>query len=74
MSLCVNSYVVIDKGCPIAISIRKPEHVEIVCGWHPHRAFEFSLHREALRALVEVATDALETMDAESATSEQVAS
>lgn len=64
MTLYVNSYVVINDGCPLAISVSDPNHVEIVCGWTPHRAFEFVLQREALRSLIELGTEALESMDA----------
>jgi len=63
-SLIVNAYVIIKEGCPLAISVQSPEQAEIVCGWPPHRSFDFVLHREALRALVELGTDALERMDA----------
>lgn len=63
-SLLVHAYVIIKEGCPVAISIQSPEQVEIVCGWAPNRAFDFVMHREALRALVELGTDALEKMDA----------
>lgn len=66
-SLFVNAYVIINEGCPLAISVQSPEQVEIVCGWAPNRSFDFVMHREALRALVEIGTDALEKMDAASA-------
>lgn len=65
MSLDVNAYVTIREGCPIAISVHKTDHVEIVCGWAPQRAVEFSMHREALRAFIEVGAEALEGMDRE---------
>ncbi|MGB3438745.1 MAG: hypothetical protein WBA97_08320 [Actinophytocola sp.] len=60
----MNAYVIIDEGCPLAISVQNPERAEIVCGWVPGRSFEFVVHREALRALVELGVDALERMDA----------
>ena len=63
-SLFVNAYVIINEGCPVAISVQNPEQVEIVCGWAPNRSFDFVMHREALRALVELGIDALERMDA----------
>jgi hypothetical protein len=63
-SLLVNAYVIIKEGCPVAISVQGPEQAEIVCGWPPNRSFDFVAHREALRALVQVGTDALEKMDA----------
>lgn len=62
--LSVNAYVVVDQGCPVAISVRGPEQVEIVCGWSPRHSFDWAMHREALRALVQLGTDALEQMDA----------
>jgi hypothetical protein len=63
-SLFVNAYVIINEGCPVAISVQNPEQVEVVCGSTPGRSFDFVMHREALRALVELGTDALERMDA----------
>lgn len=63
-SLNVSAYVTVDQGCPVAISVQDPERVEIVCGWSPRHSFEWAMHREALRALVELGTDALEQMDA----------
>lgn len=62
--LLVSSYVVIRHGCPIAISVDSPEQAQITCGRLPSDAFEFIVHREALRALAELALDALEQMDA----------
>lgn len=67
MSLYVNAYTVINDGCPIAISVESADQVEIVCGWKPSQVFEFILQREALRAMVEVCTEALEEMDARAA-------
>lgn len=63
-SLLVNAYVIIDEGCPVAISVQNSDQAEIVCGWAPSRTFDFVMHREALRALVQLGTDALERMDA----------
>lgn len=63
-SLFVNAYVIIGEGCPVAISVQSLDQAEIICGWTPNRSFEFVVHREALRALVELGTDALERMDA----------
>jgi hypothetical protein len=40
------------------------EHAQIICGRLPSDAFEFVVHREALRAFAELAADALEEMDA----------
>jgi hypothetical protein len=62
-SLFVNAYVIIGEGCPLAISVQSPDQAEIVCGWIPSHSFDFVVHREALRALVELGTDALERMD-----------
>lgn len=63
-SLLVSAYVIIKEGCPVAISVQGPDQAEIVCGWPSNRSFDFIAHREALRALVQVGTDALEKMDA----------
>lgn len=63
-SLLVSSYVIIKEGCPLAISVDGADQVQITCGWVPSDAFEFVMQREALRALVELGTDALEQMDA----------
>jgi len=62
-SLVVSSYVIIKEGCPIAISVDGPDQAQITCGRVPTEAFEFVVQREALRALVEVGTDALLEMD-----------
>jgi hypothetical protein len=72
-SLFVNAYVIIGEGCPLAISVQNPDQAEIVCGWAPNRSFDFVVHREALRALVELGTDALERMDADESTSDAAA-
>jgi hypothetical protein len=61
--LLVSSYVVIREGCPLAITVDGPDQVQITCGRIPTDAFEFVMQREALRALVELGTDALEMMD-----------
>ncbi|MDQ3788516.1 MAG: hypothetical protein M3422_14900, partial [Actinomycetota bacterium] len=63
-SLVVNSYVVIRKGCPLAVSAEGPDHVQIVCGWPPYNAFELVMEHQALRALVEITTEALAQLDA----------
>ena len=62
--LVVSSYVVIRKGCPLAISIDNPDQAQVTCGRLPTDAFEFVVEREALRALVELGSDALAEMDA----------
>lgn len=69
-SLIVNAYVIIKEGCPLAISVQSPDQAEIVCGWPPNRSFDFVMYREALRAFVELGTDALEQMDADANGSE----
>lgn len=62
-SLVVSSYVIIREGCPIAVSVDTADQAQITCGWVPSEAFEFVVQREALRALVEVGTDALREME-----------
>jgi hypothetical protein len=62
-NLVVSSYVVVREGCPVAITVDGPDQVQITCGTIPSDAFEFILQREALRAIVELGTDALEEMD-----------
>lgn len=64
MSLYVTTSVVIDRGCPIALTVHSSERAGILCGWPPQQTVEMSLDREALRALVELGTDALDKMDA----------
>ncbi|MFC4852430.1 hypothetical protein [Actinophytocola glycyrrhizae] len=54
---------IIRDGCPIAISVDGADQAQITCGWVPSAAFEFVVQREALRALVEVGTDALAEME-----------
>jgi hypothetical protein len=61
--LVVSSYVIIREGCPVAISIDGPDQAQITCGTIPADAFEFVLQREALRAIVQLGTDALHEMD-----------
>ncbi|MFI7675155.1 hypothetical protein [Actinophytocola sp. NPDC049390] len=60
----MNAYVIVKDGCPLALSVLNPDQVEIVCGWPPNRSFDFVMHREALRAFVQLGTEALERMDA----------
>ncbi len=62
-SLVVNSYVVIQQGCPLAVAAEGPDHVQIVCGWPPHNAFELVVEHQALRGLVEITTEALAQLD-----------
>lgn len=63
-SLIVGAYVVIREGCPIAMSIDDAEQAQVVCGTVAVDAFEFVLHREALRAIVELGSDVVAEMDA----------
>ncbi len=63
MTLTVGAYVVIRQGCPIAISIDNADQVQITCGTIGVDAFEFVLETEALRAIVELGTDALEEIE-----------
>lgn len=62
--LTVNAYVVVNQGCPVAMSVLSPDQVEIVCGAPRSQSFDWVMHREALRALVQLGTEALEQMDA----------
>lgn len=62
-SLVVQSYVVINKGCPLAITTEGTDHALIRCGGAPGEAFELVVQHEALRALVELGTDALQRLD-----------
>ena len=62
-SLVVNAYVVIQNGCPLAVSMEGPDHVQIICGWPPHNAFELVMEPQALRAMVEIGIDALNQFD-----------
>lgn len=62
-NLIVSSCVVIREGCPVAMSIDSTDQVQVTCGTIGVDAFEFVLQREALRALVELGTDALEEID-----------
>jgi hypothetical protein len=62
--LFVNAYVIIKEGVPLAVSVQSAYQAEIVCGWPPNQSFDFVIQRQALRALVELGTDALERMDA----------
>lgn len=61
--LVVSSYVMIKKGCPLAITIDNTNQVTVLCGPTPDDGFEFVLEREALRTFVELGTDALQEMD-----------
>lgn len=62
-SLVVQSYVVINKGCPLAITTEGTSHSLIRCGGSPGDAFEIVVQHDALRALVELGTDALHALD-----------
>lgn len=58
-----SSYVVIADGCPMAVTTQGDDYVEINCGQARDEHFEFVLHREALRTLVGLGTEALRRMD-----------
>lgn len=63
--LVVQSYVVINQGCPLAITAEGTDHALIRCGGgSPGEAFELVVQHEALRALVELGTDVLQQIDA----------
>lgn len=63
-SLVVQSYVIINEGCPLAIAKEGTDHVQIRCGGSPNDTFEIVLQHGALRALVELGVDALREIDA----------
>jgi hypothetical protein len=69
-NLVVQSYVIINEGCPLAITKEGTDHVQIRCGGTTGDAFEIVVQHGALRALVELGTDALREMDAVSAASQ----
>jgi len=62
-SLIVQSYVIIDEGCPLAITTEGTNHVLIRCGGGSSDAFEIVVHPQALRALVELGNDALQEIN-----------
>lgn len=57
------AYVIMRDGCPVRIAIERDDYVEIACGASREEHFEFVLHREVLRTLVGLGTDALRRMD-----------
>ena len=59
----VKSWVVIDDGCPIAISKEGTDHLRIACGTPSTQMFELLLQPGALAALVEAGLDALQELD-----------
>lgn len=61
--LHIGSYVVINAGCPLEISIENPNQVEVTCGRRPSDVFDFVIDREALRRFVELGSNALAEMD-----------
>lgn len=58
-----SAYVVITDRCPIAITTEGDDYVEINCGRSRDEHFEFVLHREALRTILTLGTEALQRMD-----------
>ncbi len=67
-SLLVKSYIVINEGCPLTITREGPDHMLIRCGGAGDEPFEIVVQHEALRALVELGTDALQEIDAQNPT------
>lgn len=65
-NLVVQSYVIINEGCPLAITKEGTNHVQIRCGGATGDAFEIVVQYGALRALVELGVDALRELDAAS--------
>lgn len=63
-NLVVQSYVIINEGCPLAITTEGTDHVQIRCGGATGDAFEIVVQHQALRALVELGVDALREIDA----------
>jgi hypothetical protein len=68
-SLVVQSYVIINDGCPLAIAKEGTDHVRIRCGGSSNEAFEIVLQHSALRALVELGLGALHDIDTNADTS-----
>lgn len=62
-NLVVQSYVIINEGCPLAITTEGTDHVQIRCGGATGDAFEIVVQHQALRALVELGVDALREID-----------
>lgn len=62
--LVLRSYVIINEGCPLAMTAEGPDHVLILCGTPSGEAFEIVVQHQALRALIELGNDALEKIDA----------
>jgi hypothetical protein len=58
--LVVQSYVIINEGCPLAITEEGTDHLRIACGTAATAGFEFVVQPGALRTLVALATKALE--------------
>ena len=69
-NLVVQSYVIINEGCPLAITKEGTDHVQIRCGGTTGDAFEIVVQHGVLRALVELGVDALREIDAVSAASQ----
>ena len=58
-TLVMRSYVMINKGCPLAFSFEGTDHVTVACG-RSGESFELVFELDALRAMVELGNDALE--------------
>jgi hypothetical protein len=61
--LVVQSYIVINDGCPMAISREGNDHVTIRCGGSIGESFEIVAQLNALRALGELCQDMVKQLD-----------
>jgi hypothetical protein len=64
MGLVVQSYIVVNNGCPLSITDEGPDHVTIRCGGSVGESFEIVVQHNALRALVTLGQDKLADLDA----------
>ncbi len=58
----VSTYVIVQKGCPLAFSVMGSDQVEVTCG-SPRDGFQFVMATEALRELVKLGSQVLIGMD-----------
>lgn len=63
MGLVIQSYIVINNGCPLTIADEGTDHVAIRCGGSNGESFEIVIEHNALRALVKLGEDKLEDID-----------
>lgn len=68
-ALKVSSYVAVRDGCPMRFRVNSPDDVEFSFGGR-RDPFEFVFDAEALRAFLQVGSDALQEMDAQGAIEE----